>query len=234
MTRIIFLEDEPILREELTEFLEAQGHQVTPVASLAEFAQAFVPMTQPHGHLIALVDLGLPDGSGLDLITQLRAGGHRLGIIVLTARSALRDKVAGLTGGADHYLAKGNDLDELAATVAALARRLGEDAARPCWVLQASPRQLTPPGFAPIELSAQDFTVLRVLMQAASTPGASASREDIVAALGENFLSYDQRRLDTQMRRLRRKVTEACGLDLPVSTLRGMGFHFHAEVAVRV
>ncbi len=233
MTRIIFLEDEPILREELTEFLQAQGHHVTPVASLAEFGHAFVPMTQPHGHLIALIDLGLPDGNGLDLITQLRAGGHRLGIIVLTARSALRDKVAGLTGGADHYLPKGNDLDELAATVAALARRLGEDAARPCWVLQASPRQLTPPGFAPIELSAQDFTVLNVLMQAASTSAASASREAIVAALGEDFFSYDQRRLDTQMRRLRRKVLESCGIDLPVSTLRGVGFHFHAEVALR-
>ena len=233
MTRIIFLEDEPILREELTEFLQAQGHQVTPVATLAAFWQAFVPMTQPHGHLIALLDLGLPDGDGMALMAQLRTGGHRLGIIVLTARSALRDKVAGLTGGADHYLPKGNDLDELAATVAALARRLGEDAARPCWVLQASPRQLTPPGFAPIELSAQDFTVLKVLVQAAATAHASASREAIVAALGEDFLSYDQRRLDTQMGRLRRKVLEACGIELPVSTLRGVGFHFHAEVALR-
>lgn len=233
MTRIIFLEDEPVLREEITEFLQEQGHHITPVSTLAEFAHAFVPMSQPQGHLLALLDLGLPDGSGLDLITQLRAGGHRLGIIVLTARSALRDKVTGLTGGADHYLSKGNDLDELAATVAALARRLGEDATRPCWVLQASPRQLTPPGFAPIELSAQDFTVLNVLMQAATTLSASASREAIVAALGEDFFTYDQRRLDTQMRRLRRKVLESCGIDLPVSTLRGVGFHFHAEVAVR-
>ncbi len=233
MTRIIFLEDEPILREELTEFLQASGHLVTPVASFAEFKQAFVPMSRPHGHLIALIDLGLPDGNGLDLITQLRGGGHRLGIIVLTARSALRDKVAGLTGGADHYLPKGNDLDELAATVAALARRLGEDAARPCWVLQASPRQLTPPGFAPIQLSAQDFIVLHVLMQSANTADGSASREAIVAALGEDFFGYDQRRLDTQMRRLRRKVVESCGIELPVSTLRGTGFHFHAEVVLR-
>lgn len=233
MTRIIFLEDEPVLREELAEFLQAQGHFVTPVASLAEFKQAFVPMSQPQGHLIAVIDLGLPDGNGLDLINQLRAGGHRLGIIVLTARITLREKVAGLIGGADHYLPKGNDLDELAATVAALARRLGDDAARPCWVLQASPRQLTPPGFEPIELSAQDFTVLHVLMQAVGTADGSASREAIVAALGEDFFSYDQRRLDTQMRRLRRKVLDACGIDLPVSTLRGVGFHFHAEVALR-
>ena len=229
MARLIFLEDEPVLREELCEFLQAQGHQVTAVASMAQFGQAFVPMTQPQGHLIAIIDLGLPDGNGLDLIAQLRAAGHRLGIIVLTARAALRDKVMGLTGGADHYLPKGNDLDELAATIGALARRLGDDVSRPCWVVQASPRQLIPPGFAAIDLSAHDFTVLKALAQAHG----SASREAIVAALGEDFLSYDQRRLDTQMRRLRRKVEDACGLELPVSTLRGMGYHFHAAVEVR-
>lgn len=229
MARIIILEDEPVLREELTDFIQTQGHQVTAVANLAQFRRAFLPMTTSGGHLIAIIDLGLPDGDGLDLIAQLRAAGHRLGIIVLTARSTLHDKVEGLTGGADHYLPKGNDLDELAATIAALARRLGEDVARPCWVLQASPRQLIPPGFAPIELSSHDFIVLKTLAEASD----SASREAIVAALGEDFFGYDQRRLDTQMRRLRRKVTDACGLDLPVSTLRNVGYHFHAEVVVR-
>ncbi len=234
MTHLILLEDEPVLREELTEFLEARGHQVTSVADIAKFRSAFIPMAQVGGHLIAIIDLGLPDGNGLDLITQLRAAGHRLGIIVLTARSAMSDKVAGLTGGADHYLPKGNDLNELAATVESLARRLGEEVARPCWILQASPRQLTPPGFAPIELSAQDYTVLKSLFDAQADSSGSASREAIVAALGEDFFTYDQRRLDTQMRRLRRKVEEACGMNLPVSTLRGVGYHFHAEITLRV
>lgn len=233
MAHIILLEDEPVIREELTEFLEAHGHEVTAVGDLAGFRAAFMPMGRGQGHLIAIVDLGLPDGNGLDLIAQLRAAGHRLGIIVLTARSATRDKVAGLTGGADHYIPKGNDLDELAATVEALVRRLGDQASRTAWLLQASPRQLTPPGFDPIELSEQDYTVLKVLFEAQAEARDSATREAIVAALGEDFFSYDQRRIDTQMRRLRRKVEEACGIDLPVSTVRGVGYRFHADMTLQ-
>jgi PAS domain S-box-containing protein len=99
----------------------------------------------------------------------------------------------------------------------------------PCWRLSASPPRLIPPGFAPIALSAQDYTVLRAL---ASGSANGVSRESIVEALGENFQEYDQRRLDTQMRRLRRKVEESCGLKLPVTTLRGIGFHFYDDIEI--
>jgi PAS domain S-box-containing protein len=98
----------------------------------------------------------------------------------------------------------------------------------PRWRLSASPPQLIPPGFAPIALSAQDYTVLLAL----ATGGKSVSRKTIVSALGEDFLDYDQRRLDTQMRRLRRKVEQACGLQLPVTTLRGVGYRFYDEIEV--
>jgi PAS domain S-box-containing protein len=108
------------------------------------------------------------------------------------------------------------------------ARHANSDAAR-CWILSASPPRLIPPGFAPIALSAQDHTVMLAL----ATGGKSVSRATIVHALGANFLHYDQRRLDTQMRRLRRKVEEACGLQLPLTTLRGIGYHFYEEVDVR-
>lgn len=80
----------------------------------------------------------------------------------------------------------------------------------------------------PIPLSAQDLTVMLAL----ATSSEVVSRETIVLALGENFLDYDQRRLDTQMRRLRRKVEEACGLQLPVTTLRGIGYRFYEEIKV--
>lgn len=221
MTRLILIEDEPDLREELSEFLASFGHVVTAVGDIASFRRAFAP----NDHTIAIVDLGLPDGSGLNLIAQLRAEGYQLGIVVLTARIGTKDKVTGLVGGADHYLPKTADLQELAATVASLARRLGDEAP-PRWVLRGSPRQLVPPGFAPIPLSEQDHTVLRAL----ATDGKIVTRQAIVSALGEDYLDYDQRRLDTQMRRLRRKVEEACGLDLPVSTVRSVGYRFHARI----
>ncbi len=87
-----------------------------------------------------------------------------------------------------------------------------------CWQLSASPRRLITPQGIDIPLSGQDYTVLLALMS-----GECVTRKAIVEALGEDFLDYDQRRLG-------RKVKEACGLSLPVSTLRAVGFHFY-EVA---
>lgn len=224
MAQVILLEDEPVLREELTEFLQGHGHAVTVANTVAEFMQRF----KPQQHQVAVIDRGLPDGDGLDLILRMRRNGLRLGVIILTARAASQDKVDGLIGGADHYLPKTTDLGELAATIAALARRLDVQE-QPRWLLQASPRQLTPPDQPPITLSAQDYLVLKAL----ALGGESVSREAIVQALGADYFDYDMRRLDTQMRRLRRKVEEACGLELPVSTLRGVGYSFHAPIEVR-
>ena len=224
MAHLILLEDEPVLREELSEFLTEAGHEVTTAGSIAEFQRIHVPGL----HAIAIVDLGLPDGDGMDLIAALRANGHRVGVIVFTARDAKHHKIASLASGADHYLSKITSLDELAATVSALARRL-DIQEQPRWRLQGSPRQLVPPGFAPIPLSGQDYTVLHAL----AVGGASVTREAIVKAMGENWFDYDQRRLDTQMRRLRRKVEAACGLNLPITTLRGVGFRFHAPIDIQ-
>jgi PAS domain S-box-containing protein len=97
------------------------------------------------------------------------------------------------------------------------------------WILSASPPRLIPPGFDPIALSSQDH----IVMLALAAGGKNISRETIVRALGVDYLSYDQRRLDTQMRRLRRKVMDACGLQLPLTTLRGAGYHFYEEIEVR-
>jgi hypothetical protein len=94
------------------------------------------------------------------------------------------------------------------------------------WRLSAAPPRLIPPGFAPIPLSSQDYTVLLALVSG----NGPVTRKAIVHALGEDFLHYDQRRLDTQMRRLRRKVEAACGLTLPVRTLRSVGYHFYDEI----
>lgn len=97
------------------------------------------------------------------------------------------------------------------------------------WWLAAAPPSLVPPGLSPIPLSAQDFAVLRVFIGTCEV----VSRRAIVQALGENYLDYDQRRLDTQMRRLRRKVEQACGLVLPIQTLRGQGYRFYERLEQR-
>lgn len=97
----------------------------------------------------------------------------------------------------------------------------GDEAPR--WKLSGSPPRLIPPGLSALPLSAQDYVVLRALAQGA---GSVVRRQAIVEALGEDYLQYDQRRLDTQMRRLRRRVEQACGLQLPVATVRAVGYRF--------
>ena len=231
MLNLILLEDEAVLRHELTEFLGDCGYRVSAVADLAAFHACYTPAL----HRIAIIDLGLPDGEGMMLVRALRAQGQPIGIVVFTARGATQDKVNGLGGGADYYLPKSADLDELAATLGALARRLGAptaDAPPPAtaWVLELGPRRLLPPGCGAIALSQQDVTVLHVLM---AEPERIVSRQQIVQSLGEDFLNYDQRRLDTQISRLRRKAEQAAGLALPINTARNAGYRFYANAEVR-
>lgn len=231
MLNLILLEDEAVLRQELTEFLGDCGYRVTAVADLAAFHACYAPAL----HRIAVIDLGLPDGDGMLLVRALRAQGQPIGIVVFTARGTTRDKVNGLGGGADYYLPKSADLDELAATLSALARRLGEPAAAAiaapatAWVLELGPRRLLPPGGDAIALSQQDVTVLHVLM---AEPERIVSRQQIVQSLGEDFLAYDQRRLDTQISRLRRKAEQATGMTLPINTARNAGYRFYADAQV--
>lgn len=231
MPEVILLEDEPVLRQELGEFLEELGYAPTCVSSLQEFDQRF----EPGRHHLAVIDIGLPDGCGLDLIQRLRKEGQQVGIVVFSARQTGRDRISGLAMGADHYLGKGCDLDELAATLAALVRRLGlpqpsQDAPPPEWLLEVGPRRLHIPGAVAMPLSQQDLTVLQCLM---SQPNENISRRQIIEALGADYLDYDQRRLDTQMRRLRRRVEDLSGQTLPVKTLRSSGYCFYQPAQVR-
>ncbi|CAB3687637.1 DNA-binding response regulator [Achromobacter marplatensis] len=234
MPEVILLEDEPVLRQELGEFLEELGYAPSCVSSLQEFDRHF----DADRHRLAVIDIGLPDGCGLDLIQRLRQEGQQVGIVVFSARQTSADRISGLGLGADHYLGKGCDLDELAAVLAALERRLGlqrlpppaVQPTAPNWTLEVGPRRLIIPGAPAVPLSQQDLLVLRCLM---SQPGENISRRQIIEALGFDYLDYDQRRLDTQMRRLRRRVEDVSGQTLPVKTLRNSGYCFYEPAKVQ-
>lgn len=225
MLPLILLEDEPVMARELGEFLGDCGYAVTLVHDLASFTHAF----EPRRHRLAVLDLNLPDGDGLDLIQSLRDQGCALGIVAFSARGSSGQKVQGLRTGADHYLAKGCDLDELAAVLAALVRRLDLQRPPAAWRLDTRPRELRAPNQQVVRLSHQDTLVLHSLMVQAC---ATVSRRQIVDALGEDWLSYDLRRLDTQIRRLRRNVEQATGLELPLKTLRNNGYCFYEPVEI--
>lgn len=99
---------------------------------------------------------------------------------------------------------------------------------QPAWRLCSCPPQLIPPSQEPILLSNQDYVVMRTLFSG----NEPVTRKAIIKALGKNYLDYDQRCLDTQMRRLRRKVAQACGLELPIKTLRGIGYRFYQQIEI--
>lgn len=223
---LILLEDEPILRQELEEFLTSLGYAPTCVATVQEFEQRF----EPERHRIAILDISLPDGNGLQLTARLREQGHQLGIIVFSANDAAAARIDGLEIGADHYLGKGCDLDELAATLAALARRLSQHYGDAHWLLDWPAHTLTAPGQAPLPLTEQETQLLHCLMRHS---GQHVSRRQLVQALGMDYLAYDPQRLDTLMSRLRRKVQAHAGAPLPVKTSRNQGYCFFRPANVK-
>ena len=212
MALLGLLEDEIDLREELEAYLSAAGHRVFVAGSAAEFFAA----GEDQRFDVVIVDRGLPDADGLDVVERLRRESPATGIIMLTARGASEERVCGLQTGADHYLVKPAHLPELAAQVDALLRRLPTG-----WRLVASESCLYAPDEARLLLSAREFDLLGLL---ARRGGRMASRREVAEALGWSWQAFDQRRLDTLISRLRRRCREECGQELPVRTERAHGY----------
>lgn len=125
----------------------------------------------------------------------------------------------------------------VARDISMIERRKSVDAAAPsltvsealtlkCWRLAGAPPQLVSPNGCVLGLSGQDYAVLKAIV----VPRRVVSRREIIEAMGHNYLDYDQRRLDSQMRRLRRKVEAVCGLTLPITTLRSVGYRFYDDI----
>lgn len=214
MARILLVEDDRDLREEVADFLRGEGHAVREAGSRQEFRALMV--AEPCE--IALLDRRLPDGDGLELIGEGRAAGWPCGYVLLTARDAAAERIAGYETGADHYLTKPVRLDELAVILKSLARRLHLDAH---WRLNLALGLLQAPNGKRIELTGLEAAFLAILGAHLNLP---LDRRQIIQELGRDYLSYDPRNLDALLRRLRRKVREASAADLPVQTRHGLGY----------
>ncbi|MBP6807634.1 MAG: response regulator transcription factor [Chromatiaceae bacterium] len=214
MTNIILLEDDRELREEVADFLRGQGHEVREAGSKREFRtfQAEQPCE------IAILDRRLPDGDGMNLIAEGHAAAWRCGFILVTARDAFRDRIEGYDVGADHYLTKPVRLDELAVILKSLARRLR---LVPHWRLNLTLGLLHTPNGIRVELTGLEAAFLAVL---GVHPNQPQDRRQLVLELGKDYRSYDSRNLDALLKRLRKKVRNASGLELPVQTRHGLGY----------
>jgi DNA-binding response OmpR family regulator len=212
--RVLIVEDDALVGEGLSRGLRHLGFAVEWVrdgtAARAALADAFDAV---------VLDLGLPRVDGLSLLRSLRARGAALPVLVLTARDALADKVEGLDAGADDYLVKPADLEEVAARLRALARRAHGNAAPVLSVgevaLDLAARRVARAG-QPLELSARELAILELLMRNAGRVVSRAQLEAAIYGWGEGV---ESNALEVHVHHLRRKL--GAGF---IRTLRGLGY----------
>lgn len=221
--RLLLVEDDRMIGDSLRQALKLEGHAVDWVYDLAA---ARTTLATEHFDLL-LLDLGLPDApgaavrpaSGLELLQHLRGRGDATPVIVLTARDALGDRVTGLDAGADDYLVKPFELDELLARMRAVQRRHAGRAATALEHagvrLDPATREVSKDG-QPVLLSAREFAVLEALMQ---RPGAVLSRaqlEDRLYGWGD---AVESNAVSVYVHQLRKKL----GAEF-IQSMRGVGY----------
>ncbi|MBF0335736.1 MAG: response regulator transcription factor, partial [Alphaproteobacteria bacterium] len=184
--RVVVVEDERALREDMVEYLSAQGFH----AQGAESSTALDSLlSDGESYDLAVLDINLPGESGFGIAARLRQQGG-IGIVIVSARSGVGDKVVGLEVGADAYLVKPVDLRELEAQLRSLLRRVGPrretaeppppDAAPGAWTFHSVQRTLQSPEGAAVPLTSAEFSLLKLLLE---TPGEPVSRQTISRAL---------------------------------------------------
>ncbi len=228
MARIIIVEDDLGQQEELQSFLMYAGHEVLAVSNSVELNKRlqFIPE-------IALLDYNLPGETGVELALRLRKQyGSGIGIVMVTARSMGADRVECRRAGADDYLIKPINFAELLALIDNLYLRLNPPApSEEVWRLIPVRSELVPPGAPAIPLSGIELLLLQAL---ASTPNRQADRDTLIRALGKNPLAYDQRALEANISRLRRKLPPLEDGRNPLQAMRGMGYQFIRPLTVVV
>ncbi len=219
--RILVIEDEAALRGHISSRLTGDGYRCE---ATGDGAEGFY-LASEYPFDAALVDLGLPRTPGIEIIRRLRAAGSLLPILVLTARNRWQDKVEGLEAGADDYLAKPFEMDEMVARLRALLRRAHGAATQE---LRAGPVRLDRAaqrvwvGERLVELTAFEFRLLEHLM---TRRGRVLSKRELADYLYPHDEDRDSNVLEVLLGRLRRKL-DPDGSLLPIETLRGRGYRF--------
>ena len=222
--RILIIEDETALRERVTAQLREQGYAVDSAAD----GRTGLYLGQEYPLDAAVVDLGLPDLSGIEIIRRWRAAGRTFPVLILTARGRWQDKVEGLEAGADDYLVKPFYTEELLARLRALIRRTGgwTQAVLQCGpiALDTGAQQVTLAGQA-VELTAYEYKLLEYLMLNAGTV---ISKTELTEHLYQEDEDRDSNVLEVLVGRLRRKLDPDRTLN-PIETLRGRGYRVRLE-----
>lgn len=222
--RVLIVEDEQVLRAKLVDALRANG---CVVDATGEGAEA-IYMGNEYPVDVAVLDLGLPDIDGLDVLGQWRASGRTFPVLILTARSRWNQKVEGLEAGADDYLVKPFHMEEVMARLRALVRRSSGWANSVLVAgdiqLDTSSQQVTV-GDRGIRLTAYEYRLLEQLMLHA---GNVVSKSALAEHLYDEDTDRDSNVLEVLVGRLRRKLDPNRSLQ-PIETLRGRGYRLRLE-----
>ena len=215
--RILVVEDDPMIGKTLQQALQQDGYAVDWVTDGRAAQEALA--TGADAYAMVLLDLGLPRKSGIELLRELRREGNRVRVLVVTARDAVADRVAGLDAGADDYLTKPFSLDELTARMRALLRR---DVVREDNVLRHGALALDPVAHSvtkdgqPVELSAREFAVLAALLE---RPGAALSKAQLEERIYRWGEEVESNAVEVHVHNLRKKLGNET-----IRTLRGIGY----------
>ncbi len=219
--RLLVIEDEAVIRESLRDELTKLGHNVDVAADGED--GLFAGMEYPVD--IAIVDLGLPKISGLEVIRKLRQNGKRFPILILTARDRWQDKVEGLEAGADDYVAKPFHFEEIHARLQALIRRAGGWASSEliCGpIVLDTRRQTVTVNDKPVDLTTYEYRLLEHFMLRV---GDVLTRTELSERIYEEDMERDSNVVEVYMMRLRRKLDPNNEIK-PFETVRGRGYKF--------
>lgn len=220
--RLLIVEDEDLLRAQLVKALEDADY----VVDSSSDGETGLYQAREYDYDAAIIDLGLPKMNGIELIKAIREDGKTFPVLILTARDNWTDKVEGLDSGADDYVVKPFQIEEIKARLNALLRRAA-GFAKPALdfaglSLDTSAKRLTVDG-AEVELTAYEYKVLEYLMM---NPGKVISKTELTEHLYDQDYDRDSNVLEVFIRRLRQKLDPGESLK-PIDTIRGQGYRFN-------
>ncbi len=219
--RLLVVEDEELLRKQLEQGLIKEGY----VVDAAEDGKSGLYYASEFSYDAAIIDLGLPEIDGLSLIKEIRAAGKEFPVLILTARGDWQDKVEGLDAGADDYVVKPFQLEEILARLNALLRRAAGFSKPKLEFgplsLDITAKRLTV-NEAVVDLTAYEYKMLEYLML---HPGQVISKAELTEHLYAQDYDRDSNVLEVFVRRLRQKLDPEQTLK-PIETVRGQGYRF--------
>jgi DNA-binding response OmpR family regulator len=214
--RVILVDDEADFREPVSRYLSKSGMIVQGVESIEQLYEV-MPEFSPK---VIVLDINLPGQSGLEAVRALRKE-TTAGLVMVTARGNVEDRVQGLTNGADSYFGKPVDLRELEAAIRSLAARvyaLNPDA----WTFDRQRWLLRSPASEEVELTSDEYNLILGLSE---RPGETVDRDSLLLRMNKSPRASEDRRLDVLVSRLRAKFTNRRG-QLPIKSVRGVGYVF--------